>query len=57
MKRSYQKVPISKAPGEILIFPLEPFFISVYLGFEWVTLNHFPFLEGRAGQIKHLFHQ
>jgi hypothetical protein len=27
MKRSSQKVPISKAPGEILIFPLGPLFI------------------------------
>jgi hypothetical protein len=40
-----------------ILFSLGRFLISVYLGFEWVTLNHFPFLEGRAGHNKHLFYQ
>ena len=30
MRWSFQKVPICKAPGEILIFPLGPFFILVH---------------------------
>jgi len=33
--------------GEIL-FSLGLFLIWVYPGFEWITLNHFPFLEGRG---------
>ena len=56
MKKSYHKVPIFKAPGGIQSFPLGLSFFRLS-GFEWVSLNHFPFLEGRAGQNKHLFYE